>query len=74
MQNAVFLGIGNNFVLHRRYIMSHVIFEVFTAVTMKTGTFWDITPCGSCRNRRFGGTGAYFIRVTGIGEIGTTLA
>jgi hypothetical protein len=33
-----------------------VTFEVFTAVTMKTGVFWDVTPCGSCKNRRFGGT------------------
>jgi hypothetical protein len=29
-------------------------FEVFTAVTMKNGVLWDVTPCGSCRNRRFG--------------------
>jgi hypothetical protein len=21
-------------------------------VTMKNGVFWDVTPCGSCRNRR----------------------
>jgi hypothetical protein len=20
------------------------------------GVFWDVTPCGSCKNRRFGGT------------------
>jgi hypothetical protein len=33
-----------------------VKFEVFTAVTMKNGVFWDVTPCGSCKNRRFGGT------------------
>jgi hypothetical protein len=33
-----------------------VRFEVFTAVTMKNGIFWDVTPCGSCNNRRFGGT------------------
>jgi hypothetical protein len=26
------------------------------AVTMKNGVFWDVTPCGSCKNRRFGGT------------------
>jgi hypothetical protein len=26
-----------------------VRFEVFTAVTMKNGVFWDITPCGSCK-------------------------
>jgi hypothetical protein len=33
-----------------------VKFEVFTAVTMKNGVFWDVTPCGSGKNRRFGGT------------------
>jgi hypothetical protein len=31
-------------------------FEVFTAVTMKNGVFWVVTLCGSCKNRRFGGT------------------
>jgi hypothetical protein len=30
--------------------------EVFTVVTMKNSVFWDVTPCGSCKNRRFGGT------------------
>jgi hypothetical protein len=30
--------------------------EVFTAVTMKNGVFWDATPSGSCKNRRFEGT------------------
>jgi hypothetical protein len=50
----------------RRYILEnriphnqcyeYVRFEVFTAVTMKNGVFWDVTPCGSCKNRRFGGT------------------
>jgi hypothetical protein len=35
---------------------SRVRFEVFTAVTMKNGVFWVVTPCGSCKNRRFGGT------------------
>jgi hypothetical protein len=24
-------------------------------VTVKNGVFWDVTPCGSCKNRRFGG-------------------
>jgi hypothetical protein len=28
----------------------------WTAVTMKNGVFWNVTPCGSCKNRRFGGT------------------
>jgi hypothetical protein len=34
----------------------HVRFEVFTAATMKNVVFWDVTTCGSCKNRRFGGT------------------
>jgi hypothetical protein len=33
-----------------------VRFEVFTAVTMKNDVFLDVTPYGSCKNRRFGGT------------------
>jgi hypothetical protein len=33
-----------------------VRFEVFTAVTMKNGVFWDVTTCGSCKKWRFGGT------------------
>jgi hypothetical protein len=37
----------------------NVRFEVFTAVTMKNvknGVFWDVTLCGSCKNRGFEGT------------------
>jgi hypothetical protein len=26
------------------------------AVTMKNAVFWDVTPYGSCKNRRFAGT------------------
>jgi hypothetical protein len=33
-----------------------VRFEVFTTMTMKNGVFWEVTPCGSCKNRRFRGT------------------
>jgi hypothetical protein len=33
----------------------YVRFEVLTAVTMKNVVFWDVTPCGSCKNRRVGG-------------------
>jgi hypothetical protein len=36
---------------------------------MKNGVFWDVTSCGSCKNRSFGGTYASFIRVTSIGEL-----
>jgi hypothetical protein len=32
-----------------------VIFEDFTAMTMKNAVFWDVEPCRSCVNRRFGG-------------------
>jgi hypothetical protein len=38
-----------------RQAHSHLRFEVFTAVTMKNGVFWDVTPCESCKNLRFGG-------------------
>jgi hypothetical protein len=34
----------------------YVGFEVFTAVTMKNGGYWDVMPRGSCKNRRFGTT------------------
>jgi hypothetical protein len=36
--------------------VTYVRFEVLTAVTIKNGVFWDVTPCGSCKNRRFVGT------------------
>jgi hypothetical protein len=42
---------------------NNVRFEVFTAVTMKNGVFWVVTPCGSEE------PGASFIRVTKIGEL-----
>jgi hypothetical protein len=35
---------------------NEVRFDVFTAVAMKNGVFWDVTPRGPCKNRRFGGT------------------
>jgi hypothetical protein len=31
-----------------------VSFEVFTAVAVKNGDLWDVTPCGYCKNRLFG--------------------
>jgi hypothetical protein len=39
-----------------RNFMLDVRFEIFTAVTMKNCVFWDVRPCGSCKNGRFGGT------------------
>jgi hypothetical protein len=37
------------------YIKIHVRFEVFTAVRVKNDFSWDVMPCGSCKNRSFGG-------------------
>jgi hypothetical protein len=51
-----------------------VKFEVFTAVTMKNGVFWVVTPCGSCKTDVSEEPGAFFIRVTKIGELGTKAA
>jgi hypothetical protein len=34
---------------------SHCEFEGHLS-EMKNRVFWDVTPCGSCKNRRFGGT------------------
>jgi hypothetical protein len=33
-----------------------IIIYGFVPFAMKNGVFWDVTPCGSCENRRFGGT------------------
>jgi hypothetical protein len=65
MKNGVLWYIKTQFVLHRRHNTSplqspaskcSVKFEDFTAVTMKNVVFLDVTPCGSCKNRRFEGT------------------
>jgi hypothetical protein len=40
----------------KSYKICSVRFEAFTAVTMKSGVFWDVMPCGSCKNRRVGET------------------
>jgi hypothetical protein len=34
----------------------YVRFEVSTVVTMMIIIFWEMTPCGSYKNRRFGGS------------------
>jgi hypothetical protein len=64
MKDSVFWDIRTQFEPNRRHITFqlqssafyyYVTFEVFTAVTMKNALFWDVTSCGSCKNRRFGG-------------------
>jgi hypothetical protein len=57
-----------------RTSLYNVRFEISTAMTMKNGVFWDVTPCGSCKDRVSEELSASFIRVTRIGELGTTLA
>jgi hypothetical protein len=51
-----------------------VRFEVLTAVTMKNGVFWDVTPRGFVRTDVSEELIPSTIRVTIIGELGTTLA
>jgi hypothetical protein len=40
----------------KEYPINNVRFEVSAAVTINNGVFWDVIPCGSCKNRHFGGT------------------
>jgi hypothetical protein len=37
-------------------LMKEALSSSETAVTMKNGVFWDVTLCGTCKNRRFAGT------------------
>jgi hypothetical protein len=56
--------------LHLPFIeVAHNDAEVLT----KNGVFWDVTPCGSCKNRREE-LSPPSIMVTRIDELGTTLA
>jgi hypothetical protein len=64
MKNVVFRDIKTQFVLHWEHTISllhrsaseiYARFDFLTAVTMKNAVFWDVTPCGSCKNLRFGG-------------------
>jgi hypothetical protein len=41
---------------------------------IKNGVFWVVTPCGSCKKRRFGGTWRLLHQGDKIGELGTTQA
>jgi hypothetical protein len=46
------------FASHNSTVMhdSIISIAVSSAVTMKNAVFWDVTPCGSCKNRGFEGT------------------
>jgi hypothetical protein len=63
------------------FIQWIVKYEIITLYILITRTnswgnvvFRDVTPCGSCKNRVSEELSASFIRVTRIGELGTTLA
>jgi hypothetical protein len=60
--------------LGRKTVSIFVRFEVFTAVTMKNAIFWDMTPCTSCMNRRFGGMYRLHLQGRKIRERGTSLS
>jgi hypothetical protein len=49
-------------------------FDVVTAVTMKNTAFWDVTPYGPCKNRRFGRPCDLHHQGDKNGELRTTLA
>jgi hypothetical protein len=49
MQNTNMEVLGKNF-------LGFVRFEVFTPVTMKNDGLWEVTHCGSCKNRCVEGT------------------
>jgi hypothetical protein len=34
----------------------------FSRQSLKNGVFWDVMSCGSCKNRRFGGTYLHSMR------------
>jgi hypothetical protein len=51
----------------------NVRFEVFTAVIMKNAVFWDVAPCRSCVNRRFGGIFRLHLEGKKIRERGTSV-
>jgi hypothetical protein len=52
----------------------YVRFEIFTAVTMKNSVFWDVAPCSSCVNRRFGGTYRLHLQVKKIRKLGNSVS
>jgi hypothetical protein len=45
-----------------------------TKLPMKNDVFWDVMLCGSCKNRRFGGTSRRLHQGDKNFELGTTLA
>jgi hypothetical protein len=38
------------------FFLPYIMEILNCAFIKKNGVFWDVTLCGSCKNRRFGGT------------------
>jgi hypothetical protein len=55
------------------FICTSFLIGDWTCINQKNGVFWDVTRCGSCKNRRFGGTWPLLHQGDKIGELGTTL-
>jgi hypothetical protein len=43
-------------IIHKEFVPPGHTLQMERYVTVENGVFWDVTPCGSCKNRRFGGT------------------
>jgi hypothetical protein len=53
-QNTIF-HLQNNF-FHRKFLISMRRNGPLNIILNENAVFWDVPPCGSSRNRRFGGT------------------
>jgi hypothetical protein len=45
-----------------------------TIMNSENAVFWNVTPCGSCKNSSFGGTYRLHYQGDKIGDLGKTLA
>jgi hypothetical protein len=67
------VGITSHYYHHPPTDYSYIVI-LKTIRQLKNAVFWDVTPCSSCKNRRFGKSIASIIRVERISELATTLA
>jgi hypothetical protein len=59
---------------NNEHLLYNARFEIFHGVDYEHAVFWNVKPCDSCKNRIFGGYVVPIMKVTGISELGTTLA
>jgi hypothetical protein len=48
--------------------------QYYDKVLMKNAVFWDVAPCRTCMNQRFGGTYRFHFQSRKIRERGTSLS